>query len=66
LLSYDLRVRAFSLLIERATLVIEFIELGRLGDELAGVAACEYPIHFSDKRGCIEVELHTAARGIQE
>ena len=48
-------------MIERATLVIEFIEPGRLGGELAGVAACEYRIHFSNKRSRIEVELDTAA-----
>ena len=40
LLSYDLRIRALPLLIERAAQVIESIELGRFSGELAGVATC--------------------------
>ena len=48
-------------MIEWAALVIQSIELGRLGGELAGVATCEYPIHFSDNRSGIEIELDTAA-----
>ena len=61
MLSYDLWVRELPLLIERAALIIECIELGRLGRELIGIATCEYPIHFSDKRSRIEIELNTAA-----
>jgi hypothetical protein len=49
------------LLIKRAALVIEFIELSGLSGELAGVATCEYSIHFSLNRSRIEVELDTAA-----
>ena len=48
-------------MIERAALVIESIELGGLGGKLAGIATCEYPIHFSNKRSRIKVELDTAA-----
>ena len=48
-------------MIERAALVIESIELGRLGGELTGIATCEYAIHFSDKCSRIEVELNTTA-----
>ncbi len=66
LLSYDLGIRALPLLIERAALVIESIEPGRLGGELAGVATCEYPVHFSDKRSRVEVKLNTAAGRVQE
>jgi hypothetical protein len=53
-------------LIEWAALVIESIELGRLGGELAGIATCEYSIHFSNERGRVEIELNTTARGVQE
>ena len=61
LLSYDLWIRALPLLIKRAALVIELIEPRRLSSELAGIATCEDPIHFSDNRSRIKVKLNTAA-----